>query len=119
VERKSRAIEKLFSAEQELLLAEMSPLRVDFQELRVLGPVDALRWDVKHEGLPYRITAEEWTLTAGWDLLEVSIKVPTAQASSASAAFDDFLKGLHLKPQGGQETKTRVALEFFSKQLTV
>jgi hypothetical protein len=46
----------------------------------------------------------------------VSIKVPTAQATSASAGFDSFLKELQLAPQGGQETKTRIALEFFAKQ---
>jgi uncharacterized protein YjbK len=119
VERNLRAIEKLYSPEQELLLAEMSPVRVNFKELRVLGPVDAVRWEVTHEALTYPITAEEWTLTDGWDLLEMSIKVKTAQASTASAAFDEFLKGLHLKPQGGQETKTRIALEFFVKQSTV
>jgi hypothetical protein len=119
VESALRAIEKLFSPDQEQLLAEMSPVRVNFGALQVLGPVHALRWDLKHEGLPYRITAEEWTLDDGRDLLELSIKVPTAQASAASAAFDAFLRGLDLKPQGGQETKTRIALEFFVKQLRV
>jgi len=119
VERNIRAIEKLYSPEQEQLLAEMSPVRVNFKELWVLGPGHAVRWDVTHEALSYPIAVEEWTLTDGWDLIEVSIKVKTAQASTASAAFDEFLKGLHLKPQGGQETKTRIALEFFVKQLTV
>src|SRR5262245_56988380 len=119
VESGVRAIEKLFSPDQERLLADMSPVRVNFGAVQLLGPGHALRWDVTHEGLPYRITAEEWTLDDGQDLLEVSIKVPTAQASAASAAFDAFLRGLHLKPQGGQETKTRIALEFFVKQLRV
>jgi hypothetical protein len=117
VEGGLRAIEKLFSPDQESLLAEMSPVRVKFETLRVLGPVRALRWTVKHEGLPYPITAERWTLPDGQDLLEVSIKVPTAQAAAASAAGDSFLRSLELEPRGGQETKTRVALEFFVKQL--
>lgn len=115
VEHKLRSIKKLFSDEQEAFIAEMSAVPVDFQSLRVLGPVDALRWKVEHDGLPYPITAEEWTLPNRRDLLEVSIKVPTAQAASASAAFHSFLKGLRLEPRGGQETKTRVALEFFVK----
>jgi hypothetical protein len=119
VEHKARAIEKLFSSEQESLLAVKSPIPVNYASLRVLGPVHALRWSIQHEGLPYRITAEQWTLPDGRDLLEVSIKVPTAQAPAASAAFDSFLKTLHLKPQGGQETKTRIALQFFVKQLAV
>jgi len=116
VESGVRAIHKLFSSEQERLLAEMSRVHVNFETLRVLGPVRALRWTVEHEGLPYPITAEEWTLPDERDLLEVSIKVPTAQALSASAGFDSFLKGLQLAPQGGQETKTRIALEFFVRQ---
>jgi hypothetical protein len=115
VEQKVRPIKKLFSGDQESLLAEMSDMAIDFEALKVLGPVDALRWKVEHEALPYPITAEEWTLPNRRDLLEVSIKVPTAQAAAASAAFDSFLKGLRLKPQGGQETKTRIALEFFVK----
>jgi hypothetical protein len=119
VEKKHRAIEKLFSPVQEQLLADMSPIRVDLGGLRILGPVQALRWTVQHEGLPYRITAEEWTLPNRRDLLEVSIKVPSAQAGAASAAFHSFLEGLKLQPRGGQETKTRVALEFFVNQLGV
>jgi hypothetical protein len=119
VAQKLRSIKKLFSDEQESFLAEMSHLSVGFEALEVLGPVDALRWKVKHRGLPYPITAERWTLPDRDDLLEVSIKVPTAQAAAASAAFDRFLKELKLKPQGGQETKTRKALEFFVKLVGV
>lgn len=119
VAQRLRPIKKLFSDEQEALLAELAPVPIDFDALIVLGPVNALRWKVNHEALPHLITAEEWTLPDGRDLVEVSIKVPTAQAAAASAAFDTFLKGLSLKPQGGQETKTRVALEFFVKQAAV
>jgi hypothetical protein len=119
VEHTLRAVEKLFSAEQEQFIKDVSHISVDFAKLLVLGPVIALRWQVNHPGLPFRITAEEWTLPNGRDLLEVSIKVPAAQAAAASAAFDAFLRGLHLKPQGGQETKTRIALEFFAGQAAV
>ena len=119
VAQKLRSIKKLFSDEQEAFLAEMSPLAIEFESLTVLGPVDALRWKVTHHGLPYPITAERWTLPDRQDLLEVSIKVPTAQAAAASAAFDSFLKELKLQPRGGQETKTRIALEFFVKLAAV
>jgi hypothetical protein len=116
VARRLRSIKKLFSGEQEAFLAEMLSHRIDFDGLTVLGPVDTLRWKVEHEGLPYVVTVEEWTLPNGRDLLEVSIKVPTAQAAAAAAAFDRFLTDLCLEPEGGQETKTRVALEFFVKK---
>ncbi len=119
VESGARAIDKLFSPEQEEFI-KTSRAHVDFTKLRVMGPVSALRWKFKHERLgSQQITAEQWTLPNGADLLELSIKVAAVEASTASAAFDTFLKDLHLKPQGGQETKTRVVLEFFAKQAAV
>jgi hypothetical protein len=119
VAHRIRHIRKLFTEKQESFLTDLSPAPIDFEQLAILGPVDALRWKVNHPALPHPITAEQWMLPDGRDLLEVSIKVPTVQAPAASAAFDAFLKGLHLRPQGGQETKTRVALEFFVKQAGV
>jgi len=114
-----RGINKLFSPDQEEFLSEMSTMRVDFDSLAILGPVDARRWKVTHPGLIYGITAEEWLLPNGRDLLELSIKAPTAQAAAASAAFHGFLGELGFQPQGGQQTKTRIALEYFAKQVKV
>lgn len=115
VARGERAMEKLFSADQEAFLAQMSPIRVDFRALAVLGPIDARRWKRKDAGLPYEITAEQWRLPDGRDLLELSIKAASAQAAAAAAAFTGFLTELGLKPSGGQQTKTRTALEYFAK----
>jgi hypothetical protein len=112
-----RAIKKLLSSDQETFLSAVSRLTPDFGMLAVLGPVDAKRWKVQHEGLPFPITAEEWRLPSGKDLLEVSIKVPAAQSAAAAAAFTAFLAKQELKPEGGQETKTRVVLEFFARTL--
>lgn len=114
VVRGDRGIDKLFSKKQEEFLAEMSKVDADFASLLVLGPVDALRWKFDHPGLSHAITAENWTLPDRRDLLELSIKVPSAQARTASAAFNVFLKGLDLEPKGGQQTKTKAVLEFFA-----
>jgi hypothetical protein len=111
-----RAIEKLFSADQEAFVAEVSPVPVNFSGLFVLGPVDARRWKCKHPGLPYEVTAENWRLPDGRDLLELSIKVPSAQAAAASSAFTAFMTELGLEPAAGQETKTRVVLAYFAKR---
>jgi hypothetical protein len=90
--------------------------KIDIQELEVLGPVDALRWKVKHPGMPYQITIEDWRLPDGQKLMEVSIKAPSAQAAAAAAAFTGFLTELGLKPESSQKAKTRVVMEAFSKQ---
>ena len=74
-------------------------------------PAPATRFKFKHPGMPYQITLEDWRLPDGEDLIEVSIKAPNAQAAAAASAFTGFLTELGLKPEGGQQAKTRVALE--------
>jgi len=112
----ARPVEKLFSAEQEEFLAEVAGFVVDFSELVPLGPVAALRWEIDHAGLPYEICAEEWRLPNGRDLLELSIKAKREEAAAAQAAFQGFLRELGIDADAGQQTKTRVALEYFTRR---
>lgn len=110
-----RVIDKLFNKDQERFLREVCGLTVDFNQLCVMGPIRVLRWKLNHEGFPHTLTIEEWRLPNGDDLVEVSIKVPPAQAPQAREAFDRHLVSLGLDPMGAQETKTRTALEYFAK----
>ena len=113
VARGQRPIKKLFSPEQERFLSEFYRKPVDFKKLKVLGPIRVLRWQTRHKGFPYELTAEEWRLPDGTDLLEASIKVAPARAGRARQQFDDHLRALNLDPGGAQETKTRTALKYF------
>ena len=110
----SRPIEKLFTGDQEAFLVALSPVAVDFGALVALGPVASLRWKFENEGLPYGICAEEWRLPNGHDLLELSIKSTTGQAAAARAAFEGFLHEFGFETDGGQQTKTRAALEYLA-----
>jgi hypothetical protein len=110
----ARLIEKLFTSEQEAFLTAFSPMAVDFGALVALGPIASLRWKFEDEGLPYEICAEEWRLPNGHDLLELSIKSTSQQAAAARAAFEGFLRELGFEVDGGQETKTRAALEYLA-----
>ena len=112
-----RALRKLFSADQERFLEANVPARVPFGSLRVLGPVAVLRWKSRHEALPRELTAEEWLLPDGTDLLELSIKVDHEGAFRARDQFMAFLARVGLDHTGVQEAKTRIALEFFARQL--
>jgi hypothetical protein len=110
----ARPIEKLFTSEQEAFLAAFSQVAVDFGGLVALGPIASLRWKFEDEGLPYEICAEEWRLPKGHDLLELSIKSTREQAAASRAAFEGFLRELGFEVDGGQETKTRAALEYLA-----
>jgi hypothetical protein len=109
-----RAIDKLFSKDQERFLRHFYKGPVDFAMLRVMGPIRVLRWKLTHEAFAHRLTIEEWRLPNGDDLVELSIKVPPSTAHQAQRVFEDFLTKLDLDPRGGQETKTRTALEYFA-----
>jgi hypothetical protein len=112
-----RLIEKLFSKNQERFLGQFYKGTIDFGKLRVLGPIRVLRWKLKQKGFEHELTLEEWRLPNGEDLVEVSIKTPPGEASRAQKDFDKHLRELGLDPQGSQETKTRTALNYFSKAL--
>jgi adenylate cyclase class IV len=111
-----RPVEKLFSGEQEEFLRAMAPVRVDFGELVPLGPVAAMRWKVRNEGLPYELCVEEWRLPDGRDAIEVSIKARRPEAAAAQAALDGFLAELGIAKETRQQTKTLTALEYFAAQ---
>ena len=110
-----RPIEKLFSSDQEAFLSDLGAGPIDLDSLEILGPVDVMRWQLKHPGLPYRLTIEDWQLPGGQRLMEVSIKAESAQAAAAAAAFTGFLAELGLKPESSQKAKTRAVMEAFSK----
>ena len=113
----ARPIAKLFSSEQEEFLGEMAPVRVDFARLVALGPVAALRWKFRNEGLPYDLCVEEWRLPDRSDVIEVSIKVAPPEAAAAQAALDGFLAELGIAQETRQQTKTRTALEYFAARV--
>src|SRR5215813_532348 len=80
VAKGKRAIDKLFSKEQERFLSEFYKTPVDFGRLRVMGPIRVLRWKLRHEKFPHELAVEEWRLPNGEDLVEVSIKAPPDRA---------------------------------------
>jgi hypothetical protein len=112
---RKRPIEKLFSREQERFLSQFYSDRIDFTSLHVFGPIRVLRWQLQHRDFPHELAVEEWRLPDGDDLVEVSIRAPAAQAASARRDFEAHLNALDLDPHGNQETKTRTALQFFTR----
>jgi hypothetical protein len=111
-----RPIGKLFSEDQERFARTHATATPDYAQLRLLGPVDVLRWKITDKKLPYEMTVEEWRLPNATDLLEISIKVAPEEEQKAVAAFQAYLRNLNLDLAGAQQTKTRIALEYFASQ---
>ena len=118
VEAKDRKVGSLFSQKQERLIADYAPKGVSLDQLEMLGPVDARKWDLDQPGgFPYALSVEEWSLPDATRFIELSFKVPAEEANDAQAAFRAFLTDLDVKPAGDQAPKTPRVLEFFAGRL--
>jgi hypothetical protein len=63
------------------------------------------------------MVVELWLYPDGARILELSTKCPPSEAFQVAAEGRAFLAERDIKPGDAQTTKTRKALEFFSKQL--
>ena len=102
---------RAFSAEQQQFLSDCTPVGVDLDGLRVLGPVDAIRWKDVPLG-DFKAVAEQWDVDNGaLRFLELSILVDPVQAVEAQRSFTQRIAAKGLDPDNRQETKTRMVLE--------
>jgi hypothetical protein len=113
----TRPIRKLFSKEQRAFYAEHAPEGVGLDDLSVLGPITLLKlkFSLAEYGRP--VVAELWFYPDGSRILELSTKCPPSQAFQAAAEGRLLLTGRGIDLTGDQQTKTKTALRYFSRQL--
>jgi hypothetical protein len=118
VEVDERPIGSLFSRRQEELVKAYAPRGVGFDDLKVLGPVDARKWVFDDlDDFPYKLCIEEWSLPDTTRFIELSIKVKRKEAAEAQAAFRALLERIGIELSKGQEQKTPRVLRFFADRL--
>ena len=110
-------IRKLFSKEQRAFFAAHAPDGLTLKHLAVLGPIFVLKQTIDPKELGRRLTAEFWLYPDGSRILELSTKCTAANAFQVAAEARSFLTDKGVNLHGRQETKTKAALTFFSKQL--
>jgi len=109
-----RPLRKLFSLDQERLVAEFGPKEVGWEALKPMGPIAVQKWKIDPRKLGHEVVVERWKLPDKSDLVELSIKVEPGEATVAADAFLAFLEAMGLEVSGDQQTKTRGALMFFT-----
>jgi hypothetical protein len=112
-----RAIHKLFSKEQRAFFAAHAPEGLGLDELTPLGPITVLKLKFVPGELGRRLVAELWLYPDGSRILELSTKCAPAEAFQAAAETRAFLASRGVDLYGRQQTKTRTALEYFSRNL--
>jgi hypothetical protein len=106
----------LFSKEQRAFFKAHAPAGIELDDLTVLGPINVLKLKFSPAGYDRRLVAELWLYPDNSRILELSTKCEPNEAFQVAAETRAFLLGQGINLSGEQQTKTRTALEFFSKQ---
>ena len=114
----ARPISKLFSKEQRAFYRDHAPAGIDLDSLVPLGPTFILKGTFKPVELGRRVVAELWLYQDGSRILELSTKCLPKEAFQVAAEARVYLSEHGVALSGQQATKTRTALEFFSKQMS-
>jgi hypothetical protein len=112
-----RPLRKLFTKEQRALFAEHAPEGIELDGLSVLGPIFVLKLRYVPKGFDRKLVAEMWLYPDNTRILELSTKCAPAEAFDVATEARAFLAGKGVDLLGEQQTKTRTALEFFSREL--
>jgi hypothetical protein len=109
-------LSKLFNKEQEAIIEAALPRGTKLDDLEVLGPIHARKWDLPAEVLPpYELCVEEWSLPDASRFLEISFKAERFDGARAKQAFNGLLDRLGIGHEGDPDPKTLNALEFFAE----
>ena len=113
-----RPVRTLFTKQQRAFLAEHAPEGVGIEDLEVLGPINVLKLKFAPRDYGRRLVAELWLYPDGSRILELSTKCAPAEAFEVAAKSKVFLSERGVDLTGEQQTKTKSALEFFSRELS-
>lgn len=109
-------LRKLFSKAQRAFYAEHAPEGIALEDLSLLGPIFVAKIKDVPPGYARKMVVELWLYPDGARILELSTKCAPSEAFQVAAETRAFLAERGIEVGGNQATKTRKALEFFSKQ---
>jgi hypothetical protein len=112
-----KPLRKLFSKEQRALYAAHAPEGIELDDLSILGPIFVLKLKSLPPAFGRKLVCELWLYPDNSMILELSTKCMPSEAFQVAAETRAFLTGHGLDLGAEQETKTKKALEFFSRQL--
>jgi hypothetical protein len=107
-------LRKVFTKDQRAFYAEHAPEGIGLDDLVQLGPIFVLKIKGGVPGFDRKLVVELWLYPDGARILELSTKCAPSEAFQVAAHLRGFLAERAIEPAKGQ-TKTRKALEFFSR----
>src|SRR5436190_1988856 len=108
-------IRKLYSKQQRAFYDSHAPDGIGLDDLHVLGPITVIKLKWQPVDFKRRMVAELWFYPDGSRILELSTKCNPSEAFQVAAETRAFLTDRGIKTSGEQQTKTKTALEFYTK----
>ena len=108
---------EIFSKEQKDFFKTYRPEGLKLKDLVPLGPILTLKLKFPEEELGRELVAEAWFYPDNSRILELSTKCAPGEAFQVVAETKSFLRGKGVALEGEQKTKTKTALQYFSKLL--
>jgi hypothetical protein len=111
-------LRRLFSKEQRAFFAAHAPDGITIDDLTPLGPI--LVWKLRKAmfpGSPRKLVAELWHYPDNSMILELSTKALPAEALQVAGETRALLATRGIDLSAEQRTKTKTALEFFSREV--
>ena len=112
-----KRLRKLFTKEQRAFFAAHAPDGVELDDLAVMGPITVFKLKLSPAGFDRKMVAELWFYPDGSRVIELSTKCSTAEPFDVAMQARAFLQSKGIDLSAPQQTKTRTALEFFSREL--
>jgi hypothetical protein len=108
-------LKKVFSKEQRAFYKQHAPEGLGLEDLVVLGPIFVLKLRFEPPELGRRLDAEMWLYPDDSRILELSTKCLPNEAFQVAAEGRAYLTSKGIDLDGEQQTKTRRALEYFTR----
>ncbi|MGD9571432.1 MAG: adenylate cyclase [Thermoleophilia bacterium] len=112
-----RPLRKLLTKEQRALFADHAPEGVTLDDLVILGPIPVFKLKLAPKDLGRKLVVELWLYPDGSRIVELSTKCLPPEAIMVALQAKQYLTAKGVDLSGHQQTKTRTALNFFTKEI--
>jgi hypothetical protein len=108
-------VRKVFNKEQRAFYKAHAPEGLELDDLSVLGPIFVLKLPFTPKELAHKLVIEMWLYPDGSRILELSTKCAPPDLSEILTNVRGYLTARGIDRHGEQQTKTKTALEYFTK----
>ena len=110
-------VRKVFNKQQRAFYKAHAPEGLELSDLSLLGPIFVVKVPFTPQELAHKLVAELWLYPDGSRILELSTKCAPPELFEILTNVRGYLIERGIERHGEQQTKTKTALEYFTKNI--